>query len=363
MHLAAEGSVREVIGFIKDAAIDCDLREVPMLIVSTNPTCDRRVRRDLAAAEKMGLTCYSALSRSELRERVNSPLLSSGYEDHVSGLVNPLKLVRGLADHLVSRGLSLFEHTPVRSLDTRSRPLALRTPTGTVSADRVLLARNAWSAQHRPFRRMVTPFYVYQAVTEPLSEADWRSVGWRGGEGVLDRRYFLIDFRPTADGRILFGGRDARQPYAARISASLDRSPAVLRLLRESFEQTFPQLRGLKFESFYGGPIAMTPNLLPQVGTLGDGRLAYSHGYCGHGMAQSNFCARIAVDLLMDRQNEDVSLPFVNRSLRGYPPEPLRWLGGWAARAEGRWNDDAAQLGRVSRDEPRLLKLANKLFA
>ena len=90
----------------------------------------------------------------------------------------------------------------------------------------------------------------------------------------------------------------------------------------------------------------MTPSLLPQVGLLCGGRVGYSHGYCGHGVAQSHLCTGILVDLLLGERTDRSRYPFVDPADRRYPREPLRWIGGRVTRAEGLWFDAAGDAGR-----------------
>jgi hypothetical protein len=53
------------------------------------------------------------------------------------------------------------------------------------------------------------PFHSYVLLTRPLTAEEWTRVGWRRRQGIADRRNFLHYPRPSADGRVLWGGRDA----------------------------------------------------------------------------------------------------------------------------------------------------------
>ena len=363
IHHAAVGSVQEVLDAIREFGIDCDLQGGPVLWTGSSASGARKIARDLAAIAELDSPTYREVSPEDLRKRIGSPVLEAGYEDTVAALANPAKLVRGLADALVARGLVLCEQTPVLAVEPGPDAVSVRTTRGTVKADRVVLARNAWAAEEEPFRRRVLPLFVYDVYTEPLSDDDWAAVGWEGREGILDRRFFLINIRPTVDGRIMFGGVDGRQPFAGRVSPRLDRVDTVFASLQDSFHRFFPMLRHLRMQFGHGGPLAMTPSLLPQVGSLEGGRILYSHGYCGHGVTQSNLCASIVVDLLVGVDTERSQFPFVGALPTPYPPEPLRYLGGKATLAEGRWLDQAGDAGRNVKDEPVLLRVANRLFS
>jgi glycine/D-amino acid oxidase-like deaminating enzyme len=363
IHQTAVQSVRDVIETVKERGLDCDLHEVSLLYVSSNAAGDRRIRRDLEAAKDLGSDIYQELTGDEVRARVDSPRLSSGYEDTVSATENPTKLVRALADDLVTRGLNLFERVQVLGVEVGTKRITVTTRDGPVFAEKVVLARNAWSAGAPPFRRSVLPFYVYDVITEPLSSAQWDELGWEGREPVNDRRFFLINYRRTPDDRLMFGGVDGRQPFGARVRPHMDRMAGVFSAQREALSRVFPSLSDVRIAFGHGGPIAMTPSLFPQVGLIGGGRVGYSHGYCGHGVAQSHFCTAILVDLLLGERTERSRFPFVNAPGRRYPPEPLRWLGGLATRAEGLWYDRAGDEGRPTSEEPKLLRLVSKLLS
>ena len=75
----------------------------------------------------------------------------------------------------------------------------------------------------------------------------------------------------------MFGG-GTRMSFGARIAKRYDASERALRANRKSFEAVFPQLRSVPFEMIWGGPIALTPDQIPKVGLLHDGRVAYAHG-------------------------------------------------------------------------------------
>ena len=50
-------------------------------------------------------------------------------------------------------------------------------------------------------------------------------------------------------------------------------------------------------------------------------------GYVGDGVGTSNLAGRTLADLVLERDSELVTLPWVNHRSRTWEPEPLRWLG------------------------------------
>lgn len=358
---AGMANLREVIALIKRLNIECDMVDADIVTVSTHPGFDRRIERDLKAAARMGIE-LTALTREDLRGRVASPVLTKGYTTP-GATVNPRKLVLGLAKVLAGRGVAFIEGTRVHDTVRNGESMSLRTSRGTVRAKRVLLAENAWAHQDRHFRRQVLPVYTYQAVTRPLTAEELRQLEWSGRSAFSDRRSILINFRLTADDRILFGGRDIVQFFAGRFSFKLDSNPRILALMRESFEYVFPHLGHVPFEVMWGGPIALTPDHLPKVGLCEDGFVAYAHGCGGHGVTQSHLWAGAAVDLMFGVATDRVRLPFTANLSSRFPLEPARFIGGTATLRQLRWYDDNIQAGRKGDREPPLMALANKIFS
>ncbi len=80
-------------------------------------------------------------------------------------------------------------------------------------------------------------------------------------------------------------------------------------------------------------------------GTALGGRVAYTVGFTGLGVAASRFGARVALDLLAGRDTERTSLDLVRRKPVPFPPEPLRYPVVQATRAAlaARGRDRAAR--------------------
>jgi glycine/D-amino acid oxidase-like deaminating enzyme len=357
---AGVDNVAAVVKRIADLGIECDLVETDLLTVSTHPDFDARIERDMTAAERLGVK-VQPLDTGELQRRIASPLLTSGFAEP-GALVNPVKLTQGLASAVEARGVAIFEHTPARAVRPDGDGCEVVTADRTVRARRVILARNAWDARDHRLAPQVLPSYTYQAVTARLTDRQWSELAWERGEGVTDRRTIILNFRPTPDGRIMFGGRELVIPFGCRIARRYDASSRISRAMRESFEEVFPQLRSVPFEMTWGGPIATTPDHIPKVGLRHGGRVAYAHGCGGHGLAQSHLWSGAAVDLLFGETTDRSQLMFTRNLDLRYPPEPLRWLGGTATLKSLRRLDDAIQRGRRGDREPWLFNLVNRIL-
>ena len=55
--------------------------------------------------------------------------------------------------------------------------------------------------------------------------------------------------------------------------------------------------------------------------------MAWAGGYVGDGVTTSYLAGLTLADLILGRDTERTSLPWVGHASRSWEPEPLRWLG------------------------------------
>ena len=137
-------------------------------------------------------------------------------------------------------------------------------------------------------------------------------------------RTFFNYYRPTDDGRILWGTSEAAYYPGNRVGEAYDHSARHYATLEESFRRHFPQLEGLKFPYRWGGPIASTTRLTPFFGTAERGRLGYGLGYTGHGIASTRISGRILAHRALELPSSLLDLAMVRKKPIPYPPEPFR---------------------------------------
>ncbi|MDA8380603.1 MAG: FAD-binding oxidoreductase [Actinomycetota bacterium] len=325
-HVAARESLREIEEFVAKEKIDAHVENPGLLTVSNGPEQDVRIRQDIQAAQRLDLGDFHFLSGAEIQEMLHSERLRCGHFEDDGLLLDPAALARGLRDAALRRGVRIFEGTPVDALeDIDGRRVEARTPFGTVHADRGLLATNAYAHAQRELRRFLFTIYAYIVVTEPLSAEQWSRIGWDKRMGVEDKRVMPHFHRPTHDGRILWGGRDA--PFSRQgPNRRRDRDPRIFARLEETFRWTFPQLADVRVDRGWAGPVCGTLNCFASVGWLSPTeRIAYALGYAGHGVGPSHLVGKIVRDMMLNRQSDLLDLPMVTKKPLPLPPVPLRW--------------------------------------
>ena len=356
VHRGAVDAIKTLERVCAEEGIDAQLMSNGCLTVSNTPPQDDLIRREVETATRLGLEGFCYLDKDQVQALVHSPTFRCAVREEHCTLVNPARLVRGLKKAVLCMGAQVFEGTPLSDLSQDGTKAVARTPRGLVRADKAVLAANAYSAHLPQVSKYVLPFYSHILLTEPLTDEQWQSVGWQGREGMEDRRIFLHYFRPTVDGRILWGGRDA--PFHPDgPDPRYDRDPHVYERLEETFRWTFPQLRDVKIEHAWGGPIGVTARFLPNIGWLEGKRVAYSFAYNGHGVAITCLAAMCLRDMLLERDTEYSRLPLVSLKPVNMGPRLIR---DPLVRMQSRSLQKADDEGRVAKD-PLLLKIFEKL--
>ncbi|MGH2511086.1 MAG: NAD(P)/FAD-dependent oxidoreductase [Candidatus Limnocylindrales bacterium] len=328
---AVAGAVDEVGRAIQEEGIEADYAKGGSLTVARGPEQLPALEAHWRSLERSGRAVgYRRLDAAETAGRIRiEGALGSVYGSQYA-VVHPGKLVRGLARAVERQGATIFERTAVTDVEPGGLPglrPALRTTGGLVRAGAVVLAGEAYLSQLRRYHRALLPLYSLIVLTEPISEGDWATIGWRAREVVSSYRLSVDYLSRTADGRILFGGRGAPYRFGSAIEPAFDRDGRTHALLRQMVEAWFPSLRGIAFGHAWGGPLGMPRDWIPTFSFDPRTGIASGRGYTGHGVATANLAGRVLADLILGRQTELSDLPLVNHRSPNWEPEPLRWIG------------------------------------
>ncbi|MFF2846212.1 NAD(P)/FAD-dependent oxidoreductase [Streptomyces sp. NPDC058001] len=320
-------NLAEIEETLRRYGIDCGFRRDGKLWAATAPHQVDEIRGmcDLAAAHGR---LIDFLTQDEIRAEVDSPTyLAGAFDAEGYALTDPARMVWGLREACLRLGVRLYENTPVRRMREGNQGVVLDTAYGKVGARQVALATNVFPALLRRLRLYTVPVYDYVLTTEPLTDDQLASVGWKGRQGMSDMGNQFHYYRLTDDNRILWGGYDAIYHYGSGLRDELDQRPETFAKLAEHFFTTFPQLAGVRFDHAWGGAIDTCTRFTAFYGQAMSGRVAYALGYTGLGVAASRFGANVMLDLLSGRQTPRTRLEMVRTKPLPFPPEPARYVG------------------------------------
>lgn len=311
----ASSSVFHLERLIEDESIECEYSRCGMYFAAFT-------RRDFQAmaSEQDDLAAVGVDTRlvpeTNQQEEICSDVYYGGRILPLAGGLQPAALHQGLANAAVRHGVKLFEHMRVTQIERQRGTWTVALSKGNIRAERVLIATNGYShGGPWPFGRRLIPIQSYVIATEPRPKEQIRNL-IPNARMIQDTKNLLSYFRPSPDGtRIVFGGRAS--------FTEIDLAESAHRLMA-GLRSIFPiELEGARVSHSWRGTVGFTFDKLPHMGCE-DG-LYYAMGYCGQGVAMSNYLGdRVAALMLNPEQQVSIfqGPPFLGKL--GYTGNP--WM-------------------------------------
>ncbi|MEE3636546.1 FAD-binding oxidoreductase [Pseudomonas sp. AL 58] len=227
------------------------------------------------------------LAGAEVKQIIGSDAYSSALLHMGGGHVHSLNLLLGEAQALASHGVKIFEYTPALEVSYGER-ITVRTAKGSVKASKLLWACDSFLNKLEPeLHKSTINTYAFQMMTEPLSDALIQRISPIRG-AYSDIRPIIDYYRVTRENRLLFG---SATPFIEHIPLDLKAWNRRLML------KIFPYLKDVNIDLAWGGPMACSPNLFPQIGTLpGRANAFFVQGYSGFGVTPSHIICKVLAE-------------------------------------------------------------------
>ena len=221
------------------------------------------------------------------------------------GMIDPGKMVSGLARAAEKNGAQIFENVPVEEIEFAD-PVCLRFPGGQLRARKVLLATNGMSLELSDLTSRGQTKFTLAVATEPLDTIQLESLGLES-----EKPFYTIDFpylwgRALRAGGVVFGGglvhlNDWRELTSLDIGSG---QPAELIARLESrVHALHPVLQNVRFVNRWGGPILIANQWRPVfVQHPRSPHTVVLGAYSGHGVAQSVYLGRWAAEVMCGRR-------------------------------------------------------------
>ena len=222
-----------------------------------------------------------ALDRQGLREHILTPLgpeIVGGMYFPDGARLHSSRYLAGIAGAAQRHGARLCL-AGVRGLTADGGETLVETDRGTVRANAVVVALNAWTDELVPsVAGVIKPVRGQVLSYAPFAQTFNTSVGVAA---TPTGEYW----QQTADGSVVLGGYRAvatAQDVDVREMVPTDEVQEPLATL---FPRLFPQLDGLQINRQWAGLMAFTQDYLPIVDRIpGHSRAWFGGGFCGHGM-------------------------------------------------------------------------------
>ncbi len=338
-EIAASGGAKgeEFVGLIRDsAALVFDLIRRHGIEAEAEQSgwiqpAHRESRMTLAAKRvdawsKRGAP-VALLDRAAMAKLTGTDHWFGGWTNSTGGTINPLGYARGLARAAIAAGVTIHTATPAETIARNGDTWVVTTPNGSVRADRVIIATNAYSTDLWPgFREEVIPVRSYQMATAPVTDNIAKTI-LPGRQALSDTRGDLYFFRYDAFGRLITGGA---------LMLGHDWEKRIRARIGERVAAVYPQLGVPHFDYVWWGYIGMTADKAPHVHELAPGLTGWN-GCNGRGVALATAIGRELGRQATGTPWSDIPLPL----------SPVRPIPGYAcakriapaAIVERRWRD------------------------
>jgi glycine/D-amino acid oxidase-like deaminating enzyme len=230
------------------------------------------------------------------------------------GQLNPLGYARGLAQAAMQAGAAVHGATPALGV-RRNGVWIVRTPSGTVRADKLVLATNGYTGDVWPgLRRSIVPVFSAIVASEPLPRPmmPTRPVLYEMGRVTV---YYRFD----RSNRLLMGGRSSQREIS---------DPAELRHLIFYAERLWPEVHGARWTHAWSGQVAITPDHYPHVHEP-DESVLVCLGYNGRGVAMSTAMGPQLARRVIGGRSAEIDMPIT--TLKEMPFHAL-WRSAATAR-------------------------------
>lgn len=305
-------SARDVFGLIERHAIDCDAHRDGFYTPAHTEALAENQRRYAAQWQARGYD-VSFIEAEAARKTFGADRYRGALRFGDGGGLNPLAYARGLARAAGRQGARLFADSPVVALAREPGRWCARTPGGTVSARRVVLAANGGNAAlHPALHRTVLPLHVMQFASAPLSPGQRLEIMPKGG-AFTDKVPYLFTARLDGAGHLV-------SAFAASFLVRGEK--AGLREAKRRLKQHFAAMPDPRIAYLWPGTAWVNPSLLPEVHDLGDGAFAIQADN-GRGITVNTAIGIELAAMLARDDREALSVPLGT-------PKPVRFHGAAA---------------------------------
>ena len=288
IKVASETALAHIDGLIETLAIPCNRTHGLLTACRTSRDLDQELAADAYAHETFGVEQAEVLSADEATQALGTGGHVGALRDRQGGHIHPLVFVCALAEAAEAEGAVIHDGTEVARIDANELRVEVQTPQGVVRAQHVILAGNGhMRGLHRDTDARVLPITNFIVATKPIG------AGREGGilpfgDAASDTRFVVRYWRPTPDGRLLFGGGE-------KFSKAFPKD--IEAFVRPHLAEIYPDLNDIDIDHAWGGTLAITQNRLPLI-RRPEPRITIAAGFSGQGVINAPFAGKVLADAL-----------------------------------------------------------------
>ena len=239
-------------GILKEEKFECDMREGDIYIVSRNEEQKKKVTEDISMRRKLGVNVL-AVDQNLLLEDIRLSGFNFGEKVEKGLSVNPVKLVQGLAEAAVRKGVRIFENSSV----TKMGEGIAYTAHSEIRFKTTIVVTDSFGPENP-----IDTFRTSIGLTRQLTRDELEALRLDDFDMVVEsesRGYHYL--KVTHDRRILIGFGDELVSIGDK--AHLPIAQHVIDM-NHFAKEIFPQT-DLAFEHVWTGTYGLSKNLIPHL--------------------------------------------------------------------------------------------------
>lgn len=262
-----------------------------------------------------------------MREITGSDYFHDGLYTPGAVMIQPAQYIRDLAAGL-SNTIALFEHSPVKELTRTGNLWKARTPSGSVTAPKVILGVNGHIEDFGFYRGRLMHIFTYASMTRAFRSDD----AGRNATGAESWALLPADPMGATLRKITTDNGESRIVIRTRFTydpskqVNERRVASIAAEQRRSMNARFPALKNLPFDYSWAGRLCLSLNSVPAFGEVDEG--LYS-ACCenGLGTVKSTLAGMMAAELAAG-ESSDALMTFQHQAEpKRIPPNPFAWVG------------------------------------
>lgn len=287
-----------VFDLVRTHGIDCEAAQTGTLRMAFNA---RKLTANRSTFEQLKRSGSPAqwVEKDEAARLTGTGRYLGGIRYPQGGKVNPLGYARGLAGAAMKAGAAVFAGSPALAIAKQGTAWKVTTPKGSVTAERLVLATNAYTDDLWPkLKQSVVPVYTTIVATAPLTDNVARSV-LPSGSVLYEVANNTVYYRLDAQNRMLMGGRSQQRDVNGFEDA---------RGLMDYTVRLFPQLSDVQWTHVWNGQVAVTTDHHIHMHEPAE-NVHVCLGYNGRGIAMATAMGGVLASRIAGARREDLPMP------------------------------------------------------
>ena len=307
---------------INESQINCDFKESGIYHMAADKSSSEEYEYFVDYLQKRQIE-HIPLSQDQINLELGTKWYRKGVKVKDGALVQPAKLVFGLADTLPSN-VKLYENSPVLAMEI-GKINTVRLPNSTIKAENVIMACNYEPIANGKQKQRVVGVTLSGSITRVLTQEEVEMLGSESSWGILSLHSGGATVRLTEDKRISI--RNTAEYNNQRLLSD-GQLKERQKIHRQAFDNRFPGLSHVGFEHLYSGVEGVSANKTNVFKKLSS-NLYFAGCYNGSGITKGTAFGIGVANFASGNDDELVTDCLGIEKAKWLPPRPFLDIGAW----------------------------------